>query len=334
MGGLEAFADPNLLYGTNPGDDTGVYRLREDLALVQTVDFFTPIVDDPYLFGQIAAANALSDLFTMGAQPVTGLNLVSFPRHMDIHVLGRILEGGADKMRESGGVIVGGHSVDDPEPKYGIAVTGTVDPRKMITNKGARVGDKLVLTKKIGTGIITNLNKRGNPLLQMARSILGKNGKLREGLVEEAATSMITLNQKASQLMIELGGNACTDITGFGLLGHLHNLMEASGHRAQVYFSRVPQFDGILPHAISGTAGGGHRNKEWTQSFVQYKERVEEEMAFLLNDAQTSGPLLIAVDGEKADALVDRFHVEGVAAAAAVIGEVVEGPAGTIEVDV
>ena len=269
----------------------------------------------------------------MGAQPVTGLNLVSFPRHMDIHVLGRILEGGADKMRESGGVIVGGHSVDDPEPKYGIAVTGTVDPRKMITNKGARVGDKLVLTKKIGTGIITNLNKRGNPLLQMARSILGKNGKLREGLVEEAATSMITLNQKASQLMIELGGNACTDITGFGLLGHLHNLMEASGHRAQVYFSRVPQFDGILPHAISGTAGGGHRNKEWTQSFVQYKERVEEEMAFLLNDAQTSGPLLIAVDGEKADALVDRFHVEGVAAAA-VIGEVVEGPAGTIEVDV
>ena len=330
---MEAFADPNLLYGTNPGDDTGVYRLREDLALVQTVDFFTPIVDDPYIFGQIAAANALSDLFTMGAQPVTGLNLICFPSHMDIHILGKILEGGADKIREAGAGIIGGHRVDDPEPKYGIALTGTVDPRKMITNQGAKVGDKLVLTKKIGTGIITNFNKKGNPVLQFARNILSKNGKLREGLFEEAVASMVALSQKASKVMMDVGGNACTDITGFGLLGHLHNMMEASGHRARVRFSLVPQFEGLLPHAIAGTAGGGQRNKEWTRAFVDYRKEVEEEMASLLNDAQTSGPLLIAVDGERADALVEGLHAAGVGAAA-IIGEVIEGPAGTVEVDV
>ena len=240
MSQFEPFSDPNLLYGTNAGDDTGVYRLREDLAIVQTVDFFTPIVDDPYAYGQIAAANALSDCFTMGAQPITGLNLVGFPCQIGLDVLGRILAGGADKMREAGGVIVGGHSVDDVEPKYGIAVTGTVDPRIMVTNQGAKPGDKLVLTKKIGTGVVTNVTKQVNPVVRAARGIFGKNGSLRDGVFEEAVESMKTLNKEASECMMRVGVNACTDVTGFGLLGHLHNVMEASGARARVVFSDVP----------------------------------------------------------------------------------------------
>ena len=229
------------------------------MAIVQTVDFFTPIVDDAYDYGQIAAANALSDCFTMGAQPITGLNLVGFPCHIGLDVLGRILAGGADKMREAGGVIVGGHSVDDAEPKYGIAVTGTVDPRKMVTNQGAKPGDKLILTKKIGTGVVTNVTKQVNPLVKAARGLFGKNGKLRDGVFEEAVASMQELNKKASECMMRVGVNACTDVTGFGLLGHLHNVMEASGARARVVFSDVPRFEDLLPHAIAGTAGGGDR---------------------------------------------------------------------------
>jgi len=296
------------------------------------VDFFTPIVDDPYAFGQIAAANALSDCFTMGAQPVTGLNLVAFPCEMGIDILGRILEGGADKMREAGAVILGGHSVSDPEPKYGIAVTGTVDPRRMITNRGARPGDKLILTKKIGTGIITSLTKAVSPLVRAARGFFGGNGRLREGLLEEAVASMIALNQKASRSMAEAGARACTDVTGYGLLGHLHNLMEASGARARVRFSAVPQFDDLLPHAIAGTAGGGTRNREWTRPFATYGRGVDERMQALLNDAQTSGGLLIAIGASKAEALVAEMR-QGGASAAALFGEVVEGPAGTIEVE-
>ena len=332
MSQFEPFSDPNLLYGTNAGDDTGVYRLREDLAIVQTVDFFTPIVDDPYAYGQIAAANALSDCFTMGAQPITGLNLVGFPCHIGLDVLGRILAGGADKMREAGGVIVGGHSVDDVEPKYGIAVTGTVDPGIMVTNQGAKPGDKLVLTKKIGTGVVTNVTKQVNPVVRAARGIFGKNGKLREGVFEEAVTSMQALNKMASECMMRVGVNACTDVTGFGLLGHLHNVMEASGARARVVFSDVPRFDDLLTHAIAGTAGGGDRNRLWTKPFVEAKAGVDEEMLALLNDAQTSGGLVIAVDADKAKALVDELHEAGVAPAA-VFGEVVEGSPGSLEIE-
>ncbi len=332
MSQFEPFSDPNLLYGTNAGDDTGVYRLREDLAIVQTVDFFTPIVDDPYAYGQIAAANALSDCFTMGAQPITGLNLVGFPCRIGLDVLGRILAGGADKMREAGGVIVGGHSVDDAEPKYGIAVTGTVDPRKMVTNQGAKPGDKLILTKKIGTGVVTNMTKQVNPVVKAARGIFGKNGKLRDGVFEEAVASMQALNKKASESMMRVGVNACTDVTGFGLLGHLHNVMEASGARARVVFSDVPRFEDLLPHAIAGTAGGGDRNRVWTKSFVEPKPGVGEEMLALLNDAQTSGGLIIAVDADKAEALLDELHGAGVAPAA-VFGEVVEGPPGSVEIE-
>ncbi len=332
MSGFEPFSDPNLLYGTNAGDDTGVYKLREDLALVQTVDFFTPIVDDPYDFGRIAAANALSDCFTMGAQPVTALNLVAFPCELGLDVLGRVMAGGADVVREAGAVIAGGHSVDDPEPKYGIAVTGTVDPRRMITNRGARAGDKLILTKKIGTGIVTNVTKAVNPIVKAARSIFGHSGKLKDGIFEEAVASMCALNKTAGEIMARSGVHAATDITGFGLLGHLHNVMEASGARARVRFTDVPQFDDLLPHAMVGTAGGGERNREWTKGFVETSAGVSREMAAILNDAQTSGGLLIAVEASKALGVVQEMHAEGVPAAG-IIGEVIDGPAGTVEVD-
>ncbi len=296
------------------------------------MDFFTPIVDDPYDYGQIAAANALSDCFAMGAQPITGLNLVAFPCDLGLDILGRVLAGGADKMREAGGVIVGGHSVDDPEPKFGIAVTGTVDPRKMITNQNAKPGDKLVLTKKIGTGIITNVTKAVSGVAKAARSIFGGGDKLKEGVYEEAVASMRALNRKASEVMVRVGVNACTDITGFGLVGHLHNVMEASGVRAKIHFSEVPQFEDMLPHAIAGTAGGGERNRVWTHGFTEAKAGVSEEMIAVLNDAQTSGGLLISVDPEKADKLVREMHAAGVEAAR-IFGEVVEGAPGVVEVE-
>ena len=296
------------------------------------MDFFTPIVDDPYEYGQIAAANALSDCFAMGAQPITGLNLVAFPRDLGLDILGRVLAGGADKMREAGGVIVGGHSVDDPEPKYGIAVTGTVDPRKMITNQNAKPGDKLILTKKIGTGIVTNVTKAVTGVAKAARSIFGGGGKLKEGVFEEAVASMSALNKKASEVMVRVGVNACTDVTGFGLIGHLHNVMEASGARAKIRFVGVPQFEELLPHAIAGTAGGGERNRDWTRGFTEVKTGVSDEMIAILNDAQTSGGLLIAVDSDKAETLVQEMHAAGVAAVG-VIGEVAEGAPGVVEVE-
>ncbi len=296
------------------------------------MDFFTPIVDDPYAYGQIAAANALSDCFAMGAQPITGLNLVAFPCDIGLDILGRILTGGAEKVREAGAVILGGHSVDDPEPKYGIAVTGTVDPRRMVTNQGAKPGDKLILTKKIGTGIVTNVTKAVNPVAKAARSIFGGGGKLKEGVFEEAVASMSALNKKASEAMMKIGVNATTDITGFGLLGHLHNVMEASGARARVRFTEVPRFDDLLPLALAGTAGGGEKNRHWTKEFVEPGGGVSDEMIAILNDAQTSGGLLIAVEAAKALPLVQALHSAGVAAAG-IIGEVIDGPAGTIEVE-
>ena len=204
------------------------------MAIVQTVDFFTPIVDDPFDFGQIAAANALSDCYTIGARPVTALSLVSFPCNLGMDILSLILSGGAEKVRESGSVILGGHSVDDQEPKYGIAVTGVIDPKDMILNSGAKPGDKLILTKKIGTGIITNLNKSTSPIKKISRVLKSKNNKLKEGVFEESVDSMKTLNKLASEVMLKFPVNACTDVTGFGLLGHLHNILDASGLDAEI----------------------------------------------------------------------------------------------------
>ncbi len=316
---------PDLLYGTNPGDDTGVFRIREDMALVQTVDFFTPMVDDPFTFGRIAAANALSDAYAMGAKPITALNLVSFPCSLGMERLSLILQGGYDKINEAGAVIVGGHSVDDKEPKYGLAVTALVDPRKMITNTGAKPGQSLVLTKKIGTGIISNMRKLGSGIMGGLKGFKA----LPQEVEEESIRSMITLNDKASALMLQFGVTACTDITGFGLLGHARNIAEASGVALEIRGADVPRFDGVLEIAVKGTAGGGHRNRDYIAPFVKRDRRVTDETFHLLCDAQTSGGLLMAVDEEKAADLVAALHGAGYDAAA-VIGTVTNGPAGVL----
>jgi selenide,water dikinase len=313
------------LYGTNVGDDTGVFRLREDLALVQTVDFFTPVVDDPFLFGQIAAANALSDIYTMGATPITALNLVAFPCKLGMHQLSAILRGGQSKVAEAGALIVGGHSVEDREPKYGLAVTGVVDPRRMITNAGARPGQKLILTKKIGTGIISNLRKMSAGFLEKLK------GRKPFGpeVEDEALQSMVALNATAARLMREFGCSACTDITGFGLLGHARNVAEASGISLEIRAGRVPCFPGVLDVAVEGTAGGGHRNRDDVESAVLRDPGVTDQQFHLLCDAQTSGGLLISVDPERAEKLLQAMHEAGVAHAA-IIGQVLEGNPGCI----
>lgn len=303
------------------------------MAIVQTVDFFTPIVDDPYDFGAIAAANALSDCFTMGARVVTGLNLVAFPCHLGLEPLGEILRGGAEKMMEAGGVILGGHSVDDPEPKYGIAVTGTVDPRKMITNTGAKPGDVLILTKKIGTGIITNMRKTRTGFGKILGMISGGSGHkaIRDEVYEEALEGMKTLNRTAGELMTEAGAGACTDITGFGLLGHAHNVAEASGAGFEISYAAVPKYDGIEAHAINGTKGGGERNRQWVRKFVRLESGVGENEFAVLCDAQTSGPLLISIDPARAEFLVGKMKAAGVPAPA-IIGKVIDEESGRIRV--
>jgi len=316
---------PDLLYGTNVGDDTGVFRLREDLALVQTVDFFTPIVDDPFAFGQIAAANALSDIYTMGATPITALNLVSFPCKLGMDRLSAILQGGHSKVDEAGAVIVGGHSIDDQEPKYGLAITGVVDPRKMITNAGARPGQKLVLTKKIGTGIITNMRKMRGGRFERLK---GQN-PISQETERESIESMVTLNKKAAELMKEFGCSACTDITGFGLLGHAKNVADASKVGMELWADKVPRFQGVLEVAVKGTAGGGHRNAAFVRPSVDRGPEVSDEYFYLFCDAQTSGGLLMSVESDKADELLEALHSSGVPHAR-IIGQVVEGDAGRL----
>lgn len=309
--------DPNLLFGTGLGDDTGVYKLREDLAIVQTVDFFTPIVDDPYDFGAIAAANALSDCFTMGAKPVTGLVVVSFPCSLGMDVMHEICRGGMEKLQEAGGVIIGGHSVQDSEPKYGLAITGIVDPRKMITNTGATPGDALILTKKLGTGIITNLRKTriGAATSESAIS---------DELYQEAVDSMKALNQRAGELMAEAGATACTDVTGFGFIGCAWNVAEASGVKLEVSFEAIPKFAGMEDLALTATKGGGERNRAWVHDKVEYGPGTGEREFAMLTDAQTSGPLLISIAADRADDLVAEMKAAGVLAPA-IIGRVVEG---------
>jgi selenide,water dikinase len=299
-------------------DDAAVYRLNDDLALVQTVDVFTPVVDDPYQYGAISVANALSDIYAMGARPLLALNIVGFPRSkLPLEVLDEILRGGAAKAEEAGVLIVGGHSIDDPEPKYGLAVTGTVHPRRVITNAGGRPGDVLVLTKPLGLGMITTGIKQD---------------KTPPATADAAIRLMSTLNRAASEAMIEAGVHACTDITGFGLLGHLHQLVEASGVGARIHAAAVP----LLPDArrLAGAgaiAGGTARNYEFLQDKVDYDEPVDEITRLLLADAQTSGGLLIAVSPDRAAALTAALQRRGVTTIARV-GELTPGPAGRIAV--
>lgn len=308
--------DPNLLVGMKTGDDAGVYRISADLAIVNTVDFFPPIVDDPYDFGRIAAANALSDIYAMGARPLTAMNLVAFPKEgLALEVLHEILRGGADKLAEAGVVLVGGHSVTDPEPKYGLAVTGLVDPARVIANAGARPGDRLVLTKPIGVGIIATALKQG---VADARA------------VAQAVESMARLNRDAAKLMAEEGAHACTDITGYGLAGHALEMATASGVVLRIVHRRVPHFSKALELRALGIAPGGlAANRHSFGAKVRFGDAVPGAWRDLLFDPQTSGGLLIALPAAGAARLVERLGAERFGEAAD-IGHVDRGAGGAL----
>ena len=297
-------------------EDAGVYKLSDELAIVETLDFFTPIVDDPYTFGQIAAANALSDVYAMGGRPLTAMNIVCFPiKTLDISILREILAGGLDKMREAGVTMVGGHSVEDEELKYGISVTGIIHPAKVVLNTGARTGDKLLLTKPLGTGII-------NTAL--------KGGMADEEAVSKAIRCMVALNSKASELMLEVGVNACTDVTGFGLLGHACEMVEGANFSMVIYSRAVPFFAEAKELAEMGMVPGGlHRNREFRMNMVDIGEEVPDYLVDILFDPQTSGGLLISVPSDKGEELLHNLHRHGINEAA-IIGEVLAEPQGRI----
>lgn len=312
---LPAVNDPRVLVGTE--DDAGVYKITDDIALVQTVDFFTPIVDDPYDFGAIAAANALSDIYAMGGRPLTALNLVAFPKDGPLDVLARIMRGGAEKAIEAGVSIIGGHSIDDKEPKYGMAVTGVVHPQKIALKGGARVGDRLVLTKPLGIGIISTAIKMG---------------RATEEMVAAATRIMKTLNKAASDAMIEAGVQGATDITGFGLLGHLHEMLHRSCVGGRLRLSAVPFIPGVRELAKFSVPGGTRANLKYVSDKTTWGEGITEEEKLMLADAQTSGGLLIAVSQDKLESLQAGLSSRGVETGA-VIGEVIKGDAGRILVE-
>jgi len=309
VGGLPAQADPNVLVGHATADDAGVYKLRDDLALVTTVDFFTPIVDDPYDFGRIAATNALSDVWAMGGEPLTALNLVAFSlENLGPEILGEILRGGSDVAASAGVAIVGGHSIDDAEPKYGMAVTGTVHPDEVLTNAGGRPGDALVLTKPLGAGAVATATKR----------------EFASAEVQAAAIAVMTeLNRDGARAARAAGAHALTDVTGFGLLGHLRELTAASGVAAEVDAAAVPAIEGALDLLADdrALAGGSKRNRAYAGEFATFADDVPEPLRRLVCDAMTSGGLLAAVPPERAG------EIPG-----AVIGRLTGGPAGTIQV--
>ncbi|KKB33776.1 selenide, water dikinase SelD [Bacillus thermotolerans] len=312
-----AAPNPNLLVGLDTSDDAGVYRLTDELAMVQTVDFFTPIVDDPYSFGQVAAANAISDIYAMGGTPLTALNIVAFPiSTLDKQILTDILRGAGDKLKEAGVTLVGGHSIDDKEPKFGLAVTGTVHPDKVRTNAGAKPGDKLLLTKPIGVGISTTAIKRD---------------LLTEEEVERVTQVMATLNKTASEIMAPYNVHACTDVTGFGLLGHASEMAKGSRTGLTVYHDQVPMLPRVRELAETGAVPGGTKNNfAHLQGDVTFPEAMDQIDQWILCDAVTSGGLLIAVAGEEADDLLANLQKAGVQAA--IIGEVTEENPGHISV--
>jgi selenide,water dikinase len=310
---LPSFEHPDLLVGTETNDDAGVFRLTPELAIVNTVDFFTPIVDDPFVFGQVAAANALSDVYAMGGEPKTALNIVGFPRGaMPIEILVEVLRGGADRVREAGAVVIGGHSIIDPEIKYGMAVTGIIHPDRIIRNVGARPGDAVVLTKPLGTGIITTAAKRQGP------------GGARHGSVEAAIASMITLNATASRVMRGFDVHACSDVTGFSLLGHSQEMASGSGVTVELDSAALPLLDGAPELAESGNLTGGcKRNRAYLQDKVAVDSDVRPGIVEVAFDPQTSGGLLIALPAGQAPRLVAELSAGGVTAAT-IVGRVVE----------
>ena len=310
--------DPNVIVGMERLDDAGVYKLTDDVAIIQTIDFITPIVNDPYSFGQIAAANSISDVYCMGGKPVTAMNVVCFSTEkFDLSVLKDILRGGLDKMSEAGVVLLGGHSINDPELKYGLSVTGVVHPQKLITNSGARVGDKLVLTKPLGTGIISTALKAG---------------VASEETIAEVTRSMSALNKEASSLMIKLGAHACTDITGFGLIGHASHLIQDSQIGIELNLASIPVFTEALDFVKKGLYPGGlENNKAFYSPLVEFGRRIPEYRRNLLFDPQTSGGLLIVLAPSAAEKIVEKLHKAGITSAA-IIGEIVKAPKGKISV--
>jgi selenide,water dikinase len=310
--------DPNLIMGMERAEDAGVYKLSDDLAIVETLDFFTPIVDEPYQFGQIAAANALSDVYAKGGRPLTAMNIVCFPvKTMDISILKEILAGGLDKMHEAGVILVGGHSVEDNELKYGLSVTGIIHPSKVIPNTGCKIGDKLILTKPLGVGII-NTALKGEMVNQTT--------------VDKAIRCMSTLNNKASELMQETVVHACTDVTGFGLLGHACEMIEGTDVGMVIDSAAVPYFSEAKELAEMGLVPGGlHRNRDFRAHMVEISEQVPAFLVDILFDPQTSGGLLIALPAANAGELLDKMHEEDINDAA-IIGEILEKPKGQIAV--
>jgi selenide, water dikinase len=318
LGMLPAVTDPNVLVGSATADDAAVYRLNDELALVLTTDFFTPIVDRPYDFGAIAAANALSDVYAMGGKPLTALNLVGFPdAKLSVDVLADILRGAADKAAEAGIAIVGGHTIKSEEPIFGLSVVGTIHPQKVLTNAGARPGDLLVLTKPIGLGIITTA---------------AKNNEDRLGAIAQAIGIMTTLNKTAAEVLVRFTVHALTDVTGFGLLGHLRNMTAASGMNAQVFADNVSVLPAAREYVRAGIAPGGtHANLRFLADWVTFAPELSKEEQLLLCDAQTSGGLLASVPAGEAAEIVQSLRAAG-AAEAAVVGQIGAGSPGKIAV--
>jgi selenide,water dikinase len=310
--------DGNVLVGLDRADDAGVYKVSDELALIQTVDFFTPIVDDPYWFGQIAAANALSDVYAMGGIPKTAMNLVAFPvKDMDLSVLRAVIQGGIDKLAEAETVLIGGHSIEDKELKYGLSVTGFVHPARVLTKQNLQPGDGLVLTKPLGTGIVNTAIKAG-----MASA----------DLTESVTRLMAALNRIAAETMARFDVHACTDVTGFGFLGHLAEMVSGSGCSVRVFAERIPVIEDALTFAAMGLIpAGAYKNREFRAGMIEVGDGVARERQDMLFDPQTSGGLLICLPEAQAEDLVAALKDAGLGDAAKV-GEIVDGPAEKIRV--
>lgn len=317
LGMLPAITDPNVLIGTSTSDDAAVYKLTDDLALVLTTDFFTPVVDRPYDFGAVAATNAISDIYAMGAKPLTALSIVGFPDvKLPVSVLGEILQGASEKAREAGIAIVGGHTIKSEEPIFGLAVVGTVHPDRVLSNAGAKPGDALILTKPLGTGILTTAAKNGVDTL---------------GAISQAIELMTTLNRTAAEVLAEYEVHALTDVTGFGLLGHLRNITAASEVTATVWADRVPIVPAAWEYVYQGIAPGGtHANWKFLNEWVSYDPALPKEEQLLLCDAQTSGGLLACLPEAQAERAVEQLRAAGLNAA--LIGRIEDAGGGKIHV--
>ena len=316
LSGLPKITDPRVLVNADTCDDAGVFKINDEFALVQSVDVFTPNVDDPFTFGQIAAANSLSDIYAMGGKPLTALSIIGFPiETLSYKLMNKMLQGGIDKMKEAGVMVIGGHSIKDNEIKFGFAVTGEINPKKIITNDKAKPDDVLVLTKPIGTGIA---------------GFASQIDKASPSTLQTISRSMTELNRVASDVMIEMDVTTATDITGFGLAGHLSEIVVQSGVTAEIYFDLIPVFDGVLDLVKKGVISGGiERNREYASQYVVARNGINEEMQAIFYDPQTSGGLLISISRDRGEELVSRLKQKGIEQAA-IIGKIVSKSKGKI----